>query len=60
MGALSEFGKLGLTSIGNSPEEAQHLYQQIETVLDQETMVIIHDNNVPTFPSLPITWTGEV
>ncbi|AFZ46481.1 protein of unknown function DUF201 [Cyanobacterium stanieri PCC 7202] len=38
MGALSEFGKLGLTSIGNSPEEARDIYKNIETVLDTETL----------------------
>lgn len=37
MGALSEFGKLGLTSIGNSRQEAINIYKNIETVLDLET-----------------------
>lgn len=37
MGALSEFGKLGLTSIGNSPEEALAIYENVERVLDKET-----------------------
>jgi hypothetical protein len=37
MGALSEFGKLGLTSVGNSPEEAQTAYDLAIAVLDQET-----------------------
>lgn len=37
MGALSEFGKLGLTSIGNSWDEAEAIYNNIETVLDNET-----------------------
>ena len=37
MGALSEFGKLGLTSIGNSWEGAEALYSQVEKVLDAET-----------------------
>lgn len=37
MGALSEFGKIGLTSVGNSPEEAQFAYDQAIAVLDQET-----------------------
>ena len=37
MGALSEFGKVGLTSIGNSWQEAEAIYQNIENVLDQET-----------------------
>ncbi|WP_448527167.1 peptide ligase PGM1-related protein [Parathermosynechococcus lividus] len=34
MGALSEFGKLGLVSIGNTPEEAQAIYTQTIGVLD--------------------------
>ncbi|MFN7354946.1 MAG: peptide ligase PGM1-related protein, partial [Pseudanabaena sp.] len=34
---LSEFGKLGLTSIGNSPAEAKAIYAQVEQFLDQET-----------------------
>ena len=37
MGALSEFGKLGLTSIGNSLEEAQEIYDRVEQTLDRET-----------------------
>ncbi|MGD1936495.1 MAG: peptide ligase PGM1-related protein [Cyanophyceae cyanobacterium] len=37
MGCLSEFGKLGMTSIGNSREEAETLYQQVSTALDRET-----------------------
>lgn len=37
MGALSEFGKVGLTSIGNSWEEAEDIYNNIEAVLDEET-----------------------
>jgi hypothetical protein len=37
IGALSEFGKLGLTAIGNSPEEADALYYQTLEVLDRET-----------------------
>lgn len=34
MGALSEFGKLGLVSIGNTPKEAQAIYNQTIGVLD--------------------------
>ncbi|TYQ29625.1 carboxylate-amine ligase [Pseudanabaena sp. UWO311] len=37
MSCLSEFGKLGLTSIGNTPEESQAIYEQVEQVLDRET-----------------------
>jgi hypothetical protein len=37
MGALSEFGKLGLTSIGNSLQEAKDIYNHVEEFLDSET-----------------------
>jgi hypothetical protein len=36
LGCLSEFGKVGLTSIGNSPTEAQQIYDRVVAVLDQE------------------------
>jgi hypothetical protein len=37
MGALSEFGKLGLTCIGSSPQEAQAIYAHVEASLDAES-----------------------
>ncbi len=37
MGCLSEYGKIGLTSIGNSPQEAQAIYDRVVAVLDRET-----------------------
>jgi hypothetical protein len=37
MGCLSQFGKLGLTSIGNSAEQAQETYNKVIRVLDLET-----------------------
>jgi len=37
IGAVSEFGKLGLTAIGNSREEADALYYKTLEVLDRET-----------------------
>lgn len=37
IGALSEFGKLGLTAIANSPDEADALYQRVLEILDEET-----------------------
>lgn len=37
MGSLSEFGKLGLTSIGDSLESAEAIYQRVQDVLDAET-----------------------
>jgi hypothetical protein len=57
MGALSEFGKLGLTSIGNSWEEAEAIYAQVEEVLDRETKSIV--NHTFDFSTLPITWSQQ-
>ena len=37
MGCLSEYGKLGLTCIGNTPEEAEQIYEQVVNALDRET-----------------------
>ncbi len=37
MGCLSRYGKLGLTCIGNSPQQAQQIYDQVVAVLDAET-----------------------
>lgn len=56
MGALSEFGKLGLTSIGNSLEEAQAIYNHVEAVLDRESKLIKEDNFEETSSRLPINW----
>ena len=36
VGALSQYGKLGMTCIGNSPEEAQRLFDRAVEVLDEE------------------------
>lgn len=37
IGALSEFGKVGVTCIGNSREEADELYRRTVAILDLET-----------------------
>ena len=37
IGALSQYGKIGMTCIGNTPEEAQALYDRVAHVLDEET-----------------------
>ncbi|MDB9528650.1 carboxylate-amine ligase [Oscillatoria sp. CS-180] len=37
MGCLSEYGKLGLTSIGNSPEQADEIYDSVVDSLDRAT-----------------------
>ena len=56
MGALSEFGKLGLTSIGDSPQQAEDIYNQMVNVLDEETKPNINCAEHPTSPSPPIAW----
>jgi hypothetical protein len=50
MGCLSEFGKVGLTSIGNSLEEARSIYHRVEEVLERETQML------DLKPALPIAW----
>ncbi len=37
IGALSEFGKLGVVAIGDNPQQARFLYKQTLQVLDEET-----------------------
>ena len=39
MGALSEFGKLGVVCIGDNPQQAQFLYKRTRSVLDEEVGV---------------------
>ncbi|MGD1804698.1 peptide ligase PGM1-related protein [Dapis sp. BLCC M126] len=58
MGCLSQFGKLGLTSIGNSPEQAEEIYQKVVNTLDNETT---GDNNswgLP--PTNAISWNSKI
>ncbi|MEL6439366.1 MAG: peptide ligase PGM1-related protein [Cyanobacteria bacterium J06621_8] len=60
MGALSEFGKLGLTSIGNSLEEAQTIYDRVVSVLDHATereASILDSQDLPL--PLPINWNSN-
>ncbi len=59
MGALSEFGKLGLTSIGNSLQQAQDLYNQATNVLDEETSVQANSVSKSSYPSPPIAWSSD-
>jgi len=40
MGALSQFGKVGVTCIGNSIEEAQGMFDKITQILDAETQSV--------------------
>jgi hypothetical protein len=60
MGALSEFGKLGLTSIGNSLPEAQAIYDRVEAVLDKATLPILQADETQEDPlPLPINWSSN-
>ncbi|HIK53770.1 MAG TPA: carboxylate-amine ligase [Synechococcales cyanobacterium M55_K2018_004] len=60
MGCLSEFGKLGLTSIGNSPQQAEDIYNQVIHALDEETQPF--EERSHTFASFapPLTWESSV
>lgn len=49
LGSLSEFGKIGLTSIGNSLAEAQEIYRKVEEVLDRETQSIDSQSTLPIY-----------
>lgn len=57
MGCLSQYGKLGLTCIGNSPQQAEDIYRQVVKVLDEETQAPGYVNESP---SLPIAWDSLV
>jgi hypothetical protein len=57
MGALSEFGKLGLTSIGDSLQQAEDSYNQVVNVLDEETKSNSTSASRFSYPSPPIAWS---
>jgi len=58
IGALSQYGKLGVTSIGNTREEADELYRTTVAILDRETGADPDSHSLPlslferTVPSL--------
>lgn len=58
IGCLSEFGKLGLTSVGNSSEEAEAIYNRVIQALDSETQTgsVNLSLSVPSFRN---TWNGR-
>ncbi|USR92218.1 peptide ligase PGM1-related protein [Phormidium yuhuli AB48] len=61
MGCLSQFGKLGLTSIGNSRQEADEIYQNVVNILDAEGRRYSKGNReVEMPPSHPIAWRGRM
>lgn len=56
MGCLSEFGKLGLTSIGNSLQQAEEIYHKLTRALDEETRPFKGEAHLGGFGNLPLTW----
>jgi hypothetical protein len=46
IGALSQYGKIGMTCIGNSPEQANELFRRTVAILDRETDLGSHDHGV--------------
>ncbi|MBW4557171.1 MAG: carboxylate-amine ligase [Trichormus sp. ATA11-4-KO1] len=57
MGCLSQFGKLGLTSIGDSPQQAEDIYNRVVKVLDEETRNDNHD--LPLFSDYTFPIAGD-
>jgi hypothetical protein len=47
IGALSQFGKLGVTAIGNSPDEAKSLYDRTVAILDRATGATLETQGTP-------------
>ena len=58
MGCLSEFGKLGLTSIGDSPQQAEDIYQKVIKVLDEESKTSKSILSYEAQHCLPFAWNG--
>lgn len=59
MGCLSEFGKLGLTSIGNSPQQAEEIYNRVVKVLDEETREASEPSLFDRFKNFSINWSDR-
>ncbi|GAB1538421.1 peptide ligase PGM1-related protein [Scytonema sp. NUACC21] len=57
MGCLSQFGKLGLTSIGDSPQQAEEIYNKVVKVLDEETSSTHHLSSLSE-NSFSVGWDG--
>lgn len=58
MGCLSEFGKVGLTSIGDSMQQAEEIYNKVVKVLDEETRTNAHSSSL-FCSSPPIAWMAQ-
>jgi PGM1 C-terminal domain len=58
MGCLSQFGKLGLTCIGDSPQQAEEIYNKVVKVLDEETRSNKSDFSCFSDYAFGTTWDG--
>ncbi len=58
MGCLSQFGKLGLTSIGDSPQQAEEIYNKVVKVLDEETYSQNSKSSCLSEHTFPVAWDG--
>ncbi|QZZ19905.1 carboxylate-amine ligase [Leptothermofonsia sichuanensis E412] len=56
MGCLSEFGKLGLTSIGNSPQQAEGTYNHLVKALDEETRPVSEEHRPSLVSPFSMGW----
>ncbi len=56
MGCLSQFGKLGLTSIGDSPQQAEDIYNKVVKVLDAESQEKNNDFSALSDYISPMSW----
>ena len=59
MGCLSEFGKVGLTSIGNSPQQAEEIYNKLTRAMDEETRSLSEFGPGFAPPSLSMHWSDR-
>ncbi len=59
MGCLSEFGKLGVTSIGNSAQQAEEIYRKLVRALDEETKERDDKEYAATINTLPMGWCAR-
>ncbi len=59
IGCLSEFGKVGLTCIGNSPQQAEAIYDRVVEALDQETQGSSGSPMHSVATSLPPIWPSQ-
>ncbi len=55
IGALSEFGKVGITCIGNSMDQAEQLFDKTVTILDKEALKNKKDKEKNLMPFLKKT-----